>query len=611
MQTKILLILSLLLLIEGSIYAKDITNCSVLKYHKSIELKNGFIHTLVNVKIQINNATGDYNSKIQIPYSPKLPVDIVYAQIETPSGQIIRSLKSKDIVKKSNISNYSLYEDDMVYEFELRHNVYPYIINYEYAFTQKNFIEIGDWTPVYRNHLPTQEASLKLTTAINTPLNIWEYQIDKAAIEQTGETITYTWNSSYIPFDEEPYAAHEFDWNPRVTITKETFKYGIEGNLQTWNNFGAWFFNLHKGLDKLTDYEKIKVAELIKGCTTDREKIENLYHHLQRTKRYINVSIDMGGVKSYPAEYVCNNGYGDCKALSNYMKALLTQVGIKSNMVLVNADNKPFQFDLNFPCNRFNHVILCIPYPTDTVWLECTSSYNPAGYLGEFTQNRPALLIEENGGKLIHIPKLEYQDCLVTTKKIINAQDGMSHIYVTLNGPGFEKVKSIESDAPDRWHEYIIDHYLFPSLDASQWKFIASKENIPQINLEIEGRYASGETSSGNVLYYAIPKLVIPQLPENKERKSPLLFPIPINTIDTTIINFPDNFNKLSNTPFSEINSPHARYEKKIELKDNQLTIIRKLQINEGFYDVTDYLQIAKTLNSIKKLDNERIILIQ
>jgi hypothetical protein len=40
----------------------------------------------------------------------------------------------------------------------------------------------------------------------------------------------------------------------------------------------------------------------------------------------------------------------------------------------------------------------------DTVWLECTDQFLPPGYLSEFTANRYGLLIDDNGGSLVHTP---------------------------------------------------------------------------------------------------------------------------------------------------------------------------------------------------------------
>ena len=102
------------------------------------------------------------------------------------------------------------------------------------------------------------------------------------------------------------------------------------------------------------------------------------------------------------AETVDRLGYGDCKALSNYTRSLLDAVGVKSYYALVTAGENLEEMTESFPSNRFNHAILYVPLANDTLWLECTNQHLPFGYIGGFTDDRKALIITDDGGKLLH-----------------------------------------------------------------------------------------------------------------------------------------------------------------------------------------------------------------
>src|SRR5690606_36041786 len=105
-------------------------------------------------------------------------------------------------------------------------------------------------------------------------------------------------------------------------------------------------------------------------------------------------------------EKVAVNNYGDCKALSNYMKALLKEAQIPSQLVIVKAGkNKDLWADFS-AIGQANHMILCVPMVKDTVWLECTSQRNPYNYLGSFTGDRNVILVSDEGGKVVKTPKL-------------------------------------------------------------------------------------------------------------------------------------------------------------------------------------------------------------
>ena len=91
-------------------------------------------------------------------------------------------------------------------------------------------------------------------------------------------------------------------------------------------------------------------------------------------------------VATYDAEYVARNKYGDCKALSNFMIALLKEAGIKGYPVTIWGGEDEREFVTDFPSHQSNHIICAVPVEKDTVWLECTDQFLPAGYLGGLPQ---------------------------------------------------------------------------------------------------------------------------------------------------------------------------------------------------------------------------------
>jgi hypothetical protein len=98
--------------------------------------------------------------------------------------------------------------------------------------------------------------------------------------------------------------------------------------------------------------------------------------------------------------------YGDCKALTNFMKSLLDYAGIESYYTTVQSGRQPGEILREIPSQQFNHAVLTVPLGNDTLWLENTSNSNPFGYAGTSIRNRTALLVDHGRSRLIRIPAL-------------------------------------------------------------------------------------------------------------------------------------------------------------------------------------------------------------
>ena len=83
----------------------------------------------------------------------------------------------------------------------------------------------------------------------------------------------------------------------------------------------------------------------------------------------------IGGFKPFAATFVDQKKYGDCKALANYMRALLKAVDINANYAIVRAGTNEKPADFNFPDNPFNHAILCIPFKNDNYLVRVYQRY--------------------------------------------------------------------------------------------------------------------------------------------------------------------------------------------------------------------------------------------
>ena len=226
------------------------------------------------------------------------------------------------------------------------------------------------------------------------------------------DRITYTWEIHNLPVTpEEPFSVSRETYDPFMMLSAtEVELQGYKGTLSDWNSYGLFYYSLYRGRDVLPDELKKEVHHLTDGLSDAYKKIDVLYEYLQKNTHYVLISFGIGGLQPYDATYVAKNKYGDCKALSNFMVALLKEAGIRGYPVAIWGGEKNRIFYNDFPSHQSNHIICAVPVGKDTVWLECTSQSLPAGYLGDFTANRYGLLFNEDGGTLVHTPIYSLND---------------------------------------------------------------------------------------------------------------------------------------------------------------------------------------------------------
>jgi len=606
--------LFLLLLIYSSITSAQTYDCEVISYDTHITYSGRTVNTHTSYVLQINNAKGTNYAEFNIPYQEDTPLKNLNGHIEDIFGNVIRRLKSKDIEHTSAYSNVSFHSDRKIASFKLIHNRYPYVIKYSYTQDEDAFIALDHWKPALDQKIPVIKASLKVEVPVNTKLRIHEQHIEPGHIQHLNEKTIYSWSTdSIIRPQGENYAPSINQIIPTVIVVPLEFQYGLTGNTESWTTYGNWVNLMNQGLDILTDEDRSKVHELTEPLSNDHEKIRTLYHYLQDNTRYVNVSMDFGGLCPYPATYVGKNKYGDCKALSNYMKALLKEAGIYSIYTDVYAGKYPEPINSDIPSQQFNHVILCVPQPTDTIWLECTSSTLPFNYLGSFTQNRDVLLIEKDNSRLVRSPKLTAEEVKESYLHQANIKsDGTASFTTTgkIKGPRFEFFKGLETHVNKSQKTDIIDRFqLIKGTDIEDYEISIPNRDSTYVQLSLTGTIPHVFDNVGSK---ALLKPLNPfniKLEKPEKRTQPVLIPYPIVKVDTFQYILPKNIANVAGLKNSTVAGSFGHYQRSYSLKNNQLTVVRQLTINAGQYELDVYKAFYQFISQISKHEQQKTLI--
>ena len=578
----------------------------------NISIKSGKLFESIKYEIKINNREGEKYADVSIPFSRLIKISKIEGFVKDGKGIIVKKLQKNDITEKSSISDYSLYQDYYRKEFTLKHNSYPYTIFYTYELQQDEFLCIDDWIPVIDLKIPTLNAVLSLELPKNFRIAYCNKNIDNFNCDSTGLLTKYVWVASYTKIIEpESYSPDAQSFLPDVNIVPVNFKYDLPGSMRNWSSYGEWEYELLKDLSDLPQSEKNAVLDIVAGISDEKEKIKRLYHYLQDRTRYVNVTIETGGIKPYPASYVSQNKYGDCKALSNYFKSVLECAGFKSYYTDVLAGDVIKEIDKSFPSQQFNHVILCVPIKNDTLWLDCTSDM-AFNYLGTFTQARDVFIVDKDKSHFSRTPGLSISE-ITESRRVTFHQDSLnktisdfSNIY---RGDKYETFFSLLKSVNNADRKQILRTKVVKNgFELIDYSLISPPRDSAKITLNYSARSSDIYNIYGNDLIIKVLPFSFPRLEAPGKRKLPVQINYPIYEIDSLEYEIPSGYTVTQKPPDMKTITEFGWFKSESVIKDSKVQVYKSFLLYSGKYPLEKYSAFHEFLTKAIELENSNIV---
>lgn len=571
--------------------------------------------------ITILNAKAKDYATLVVDYDKNVQVDFIDGQVYDAEGKPIKKLKNSDVLDRSAISGYSLYEDNRMKIADLSQEKYPYTVEFEYQVTKKVLYSIPGFSLYSDDEVSSQRLTYRIIyPATNTP----RYQLYQ--VKEPGKMtlpdgrIQLFWSfENVVPDKFERWSPPINKVVPNIAFAPAEFEFaGYKGNMSTWKQIGQWQNLLNKGRDSLSNETRQRVVELTKGLATDGEKIKALYEYMQSKTRYVSVQLGIGGFQPIDAKTVDQVGYGDCKALSNYMISLLKLVGIKGYYSWVYGGDGMRSISPQFPIDYFNHIIVSVPQKKDTVWLECTSQTAACGFLGDFTSNRYALMVTEDGGKLVRTPRYKpEQNQQITKLDVTISSTGETQAKLNRTNTGLQVENqglytlgvSGNAEEQKKWLEKAFD---LSSYNVKSYEIRSVKEALPTVKLNAVLEVRKYATVSGKRIFVS-PNMVnrFTSTPDKAEtRKLPIIRKMGYVDLDTVVYSIPEPFVLEFQPAPIKLTSKFGEYEAEFKLDQGKLYYYRRLKMNDGEFKAEAYNEWMDFLKGITKADNTKLVFV-
>jgi hypothetical protein len=325
--------------------------------------------------------------------------------------------------------------------------------------------------------------------------------------------------------------------------------------------------------------------------------------------------VGIGGWKPMLASDVDRLGYGDCKALTNYTRALLDVVNVPSYNTVLYGDKYKRNIESDFVSTQGNHMILAVPNGKDYIWLECTSQDDPFGYQANFTDDRDVLIIKPEGGEIVRTKNYEDNgNCQNSIGSYVLTEEGdlTGNIKMISSGAQYGHKTNVEKLQPVEKEEHYKEYWdHINNLKIEKSSFSNDKEKIQFTeNVQISAKNY-GSVLNGKMMFVVnVYNLNSNSVKRVRNRKSP--FEIQRGYLDTDEVNvalpkgykiefLPDNFELKGK--FGECKTEVVKKE------DGSLVYKRSLLVNKGVYSNAEYEDYRLFMEQISRNDNAKIIL--
>ena len=341
--------------------------------------------------------------------------------VKDEQGKKVHSIKMNKMDDVALSSDNTILSDDRALIYKIPYGITPYTVELEYVLNSQQTFNLQTYFPVRYYKQSILRSSFEIVNfETSNKLSFNDFYFGKPKETFNDRSTIYNYelrnlsvSALYRSFESKKPS---FAWAKLEKFQME----GYVGEYTSWANFGIWLESLMEGADLLSEAAKKEIRSLYKPTDSKIEKIQKLYTYLQNNMRYISIQLGVGGYKPFPAQYVHDNKYGDCKALSHYMKILLELAEIPSYYTVIFAGEEPPKVRQDSVANAFNHAVIVIPLESDTIFLECTSSSSPMAFAGSSLGNRKAFIIDGENSRLINTTYYSHEDNRIITNFDIN-----------------------------------------------------------------------------------------------------------------------------------------------------------------------------------------------
>jgi hypothetical protein len=577
------------------------------------------MHVKIQRVVSVLNPKGLDDINAYQHYDKTTQIKSIEATVYNAAGNEIKKIKRKDFRDHSAVDGGTMFSDNRVLYLNFTPVSYPFTIVYNCEYETSNTAFIPQWYFFAGYYVSLEKCILEVNYPPYLGFKKKEFNFSNFKIKKTADTDTeLRYELVNMPAQrQENQSPDPRDLFPRIMMGLEHFHLeGVDGSAKTWADFGKWYNEkILPGTAALPEETKTKILGLVGAEKDPVKKAKIIYDYVQKRSRYVNIAIGIGGWKPMVAADVDRLGYGDCKALSNYTKALLEAVDVPSYHTILYGDRYKTDIQSDFVSMQGNHMILAVPNGDNYVWLECTSQDAPFGYQGIFTDDRNVLVVKPDGGEIVRTKIYGDQGNIQTNtgSYSIDEKGTLSgQITIASEGAQYALKSGVENMQPTEKEAHYKAYWSnINNLKLSKISLSNDKE-VVRFTEDIQVEAVNYGTILSNQMLIAVNVFNknFQEVKRIRNRETPFLIQRGYRDTDEIEISLPEGFSIEFLPSNFDLKGKFGAYKTEIVKKaPNKLIYKRSMLLNQGKYSNKEYDEYRLFMEEVAKNDNAKIIL--
>jgi tetratricopeptide (TPR) repeat protein len=356
---------------------------------------------------------------------------------------------------------------------------------------------------------------------------------------------------------------------------------------QSWSEVGNWYHSLEKERTAPDEKIRTKAEEIIRGRTTDQEKIQALYEYVAKNFRYVSLSLGQGRYQPHAAADVFANEYGDCKDKHTLLSSMLNAAGLRAYPALMNSRRK---IDAEVPSpGQFDHVITYVPLPNQTLWMDTTAEVAPFRLLSPQLRDKKALVIPANAPAELETtpaePPFISSELIEITGEVNDLGKLSGHAHMKLRGDSEMLFRMLFRRTPQsEWKR--VGYYLSSVAGSRGTEVTDIKPTDPaalEQPFEVEYNFTDDSfldwSSKKEKVSLPLPSVHIPMISgERQDSSKPIQLGAPLDLVYRLRLTLPAKYQARVPLPLKVIRD-YAEYSSSYKLEGNTITAERKYRL--------------------------------